>query len=159
MRNVVVKAGIWLGVLCVVWMLVMGFTGWYKHPTLLNLFYLVIVIEGGVLVWGLRQTAATTGYGGQVGKGTAMAAVGAVVIFFGSLLFTVVLFPNYFEELRTIQGEMLRAQGRTEAEIEAAANLARAFQTPLPNAILGSVMTVLTGLVESLIIAIFVRKK
>ena len=58
MGNVTVKSGIWLGVLCVLWTLVMGVTGWYKHPVLLNMFWVVVLIEIGVLVWGLRQTAA-----------------------------------------------------------------------------------------------------
>ena len=38
MGNVNVKAGIWLGVLVSVWTLLMGVTGWYKHPVMLNLF-------------------------------------------------------------------------------------------------------------------------
>jgi len=42
----------------VLWTLVMGVTGWYKHPVLLNMFWVVVLIEIGVLVWGLRQTAA-----------------------------------------------------------------------------------------------------
>jgi len=159
MGNVTVKAGIWLGVLVFIWTLLMGVTGWYKHPALLNLFWVVILIEIGVLIWALRKTAATTEYLGQVGNGTLVAVIGAVIIFCGSLLFTSVLFPNYFTELRAMQEEMLRAAGRTEAEITAAIELGAKMQTPFMNALMGAVGTIVTGLLASLIIAIFHRKK
>jgi hypothetical protein len=159
MGNVTVRGGIWLGVLVFLWTLVMGVTGWYKHPTLLNLFWVVVLIEVAVLLWVLRQTAATTEYIGQVGKGTSTAAIAAVIIFCGSLLFTSVLFPNYFEELRTIQTEMMRSAGRTQTEIDAALALGAPMQTPVINALMGAVGTIVTGLLASLIIAIFHRKK
>jgi hypothetical protein len=159
MRNVIVKSGIWLGVLCVLWTLVMGVTGWYKHPVLLNLFWVVVLIEIGVLIWGLRQTAATTPYLGQVGNGTLIAVIGAAIIFCGSLLFTTVLYPHYFEELRAIQTAMMHNDGRTDAEIQAALEMGRIFQTPVVNALMGVVGTIVTGLLASLVIAAFTRKK
>jgi hypothetical protein len=159
MGNVTVKGGVGLGVLVFLWTLVMGVTGWYKHPTLLNLFWVVILIEVVVLIWALRATAATTEYLGQVGKGTLVAAIGAVIIFCGSLLFTSVLFPNYFEELRVIQTEMMRSSGRTQTEIDAALALGATMQTPVINALMGAIGTIVTGLLASLIIAIFHRKK
>lgn len=159
MRNVIVKSGIWLGVLCVLWTLVMGVTGWYKHPVLLNLFWVVVLIEIGVLVRGLRQTAATTPYLGQVGNGTLIAVIGAAIIFCGSLLFTTVLYPHYFEELRAIQTAMMHNAGRTDAEIQAALEMGRIFQTPIVNALMGVVGTIVTGLLASLCIAAFARKK
>jgi len=159
MGNVAVKGGIWLGVLVFLWTLVMGVTGWYKHPTLLNLFWVVILIEVAVLLWALRRTAATTEYIGQVGKGLAVSAIGAAIIFCGSLLFTGVLFPSYFEELRAVQTEVMRNSGRTQAEIDAALALGAPMQTPVVNALMGAVGTVITGALASLIIAVFHRKK
>jgi hypothetical protein len=159
MGNVTVKSGIWLGVLCVLWTLVMGVTGWYKHPVLLNMFWVVVLIEIGVLVWGLRQTAATAAYLGQVGNGTLIAVIGAAIIFCGSLLFTIVLYPHYFEELRAIQTEMLRSAGKTEAEVGAALEMGAILQTPLVNALMGVIGTVVTGFLASLVIAAFNRKK
>jgi len=159
MGNVTVKSGIWLGVLCVLWTLVMGVTGWYKHPVLLNMFWVVVLIEIGVLVWGLRQTAATAAYLGQVGNGTLIAVIGAAIIFCGSLLFTIVLYPHYFEELRAIQTEMLRSAGKTEAEVGAALEMGAMLQTPLVNALMGVIGTVVTGFLASLVIAAFNRKK
>ena len=95
------KAALLLGFTCIAWQLVMGLTGWYLHPILLNLFWLVILIQIAVLVWGLRKTALEgRSYWSQVGAGTLMSVYGGVIIFFGSLLFTIVLFPHYFEDIR-----------------------------------------------------------
>jgi hypothetical protein len=157
--NVIVKSGIWIGVLCAIWMLVVGYTGWYKDPVLLNLFYLVVLIELGVIFWGLKQTAAGLGYGGQVAAGTLMAVMGGAIIIVVSILFTTVLFPNYFSELQAIHEQMLRNAGKTEAEIAAEVQAAASMQTPVVNAITGFVATVVTGFIASLIIAAFLRKK
>jgi hypothetical protein len=159
MRNPTVKAGIWLGVLCVAWTMVMGVTGWYKHPTLLNLFWLVVLIEIGVLVWGLRQTAATTPYLGQLGNGTLIAVIGAAIIFCGSLLFTAVLYPHYFDEMCALQRQSMHNAGRSDAEIEAYLELGASLRTPLVNALMGVLGTVITGFIASLVIAAFNRKK
>jgi len=156
----IVKYGLWIGALCVIWTFVMGFTGWYKHPTLLNLFWLVVVIEIAFLVVGLRETAAVGNrYWQQVAAGTGMAAVAAVIIFCGSFLFTSVVFPEYFGEIQTLQAEMMRTAGSSEAEISTAMDLAKTMQTPLINAISGAIGTLATGLVASLVIAAFCRQK
>jgi len=157
--SVPVKTGVLIGVACVFWTFVMGFTGWYKDPTLLNLFWVVVAIEVGFLVWGLRQTAAVNAYWPQVGAGTLAAVVAAVLIFCGSMIFTSMVFPHYFEELRAIQAEMLKAKGQTADQIAAVQALAAPFQTPLINALSGVVGTVVTGFVASLVIAAFCRKK
>jgi hypothetical protein len=159
MRKEIVSAGIVLGVACELWTLVMGVTGWYKHPALMNLFWVVILIEIGVLVWALRKTAPTTAYLGQVGNGTMVAVVAAVIIFFGSLLFTSVLFPHYFEEVCAVQKEMLHNAGKTDAEIKAYLDMGASLRTPLANALLGVFGTVVTGFLASLVIGAFSRKK
>ena len=69
------------------------------------------------------------------------------------------LFPNYFEELRTLQTAMLRDAGKSEAEITAAVEMAAKTQTPVMSAVMGAVGTIVTGILASLIIAIFHRKK
>lgn len=157
--NTTVKGGILIGVLCAVWTFVMGFTGWYKDPSMLALFYLVILIQVGVLVWGLRKTASEKTYGAQVGSGILMSVIGGVIIIGSSLLFTTVAFPEYFEELRAAQTQMLISAGKTEAEAAAEVGLAAQFQTPGYQAVFGFIGTVVTGAVASLIIAGFARKK
>lgn len=158
--NTIVKYGLWIGALCVIWTFVMGLTGWYKHPTLMSLFWLVVVIEIAFLIVGLRETAAAGNkYWQQVAAGTGMAAVAAVIVFCGSFLFTSVVFPEYFGEMQAMQAEMLRAAGKTDAEIATAIDMAKALQTPLVNALSGAIGTVATGLVSSLVIAAFCRQK
>lgn len=154
-----VKGGILIGVLCAIWTFIMGFTGWYKDPEMLTVFYVVILIQIGVLVWGLRKTAAVRTYGAQVGAGILMSVIGGVIIMAASLLFTTVAFPEYFKELRVAQTQMLINDGRTEAEAAAQVEMASQFQTPWYQAIFGFIGTLLTGAVASLIIAIFARKK
>ncbi len=156
----ILKAGLVLGILVEIWTYVLGIAGWYKDPVLLNLFYGVILIEIGVLIWGLRLTAAEgRGYGGQVAAGLIISVIGAVVIFVGSFLFTSVVFPNYFTELNDMYRQIGPQQGLTSEQIEAEIASMAGVQTPFMNALIGAVMTIVTGLVASLIIAVFIRKK
>ena len=139
----------------------MGFTGWYKDPNLALLFVPVaIFINVGLIVWGLMQTAKDgRRYWSQVGAGVLIGVVGAVIIFSGSLLFTTVAFPEYFEEIRAMHGEMLRAAGQTEVEIGAQLELAATAQTPVINAVTGVIGTLMTSFVVALLTAAFVRAK
>jgi Zn-dependent membrane protease YugP len=88
-----------------------------------------------------------------------MSLIGAGIIFFGSLLFTSVVFPDYFEEVRRAGQEVLRAQGMSEADIQTYLDQQAAMQTSFMNAIMGVIGTLVTGLIISLIAAAFLRKK
>jgi hypothetical protein len=155
-----VKAGVVLGLLVVAWTFVMGFTGWYKHPTLLNLFWVVIPIQVGVLFWELRKIAGEgRAYGGQIVAGMLSSLIGSVLIFAGSILFTTVAFPRYFEELQTMGRELLRSQGKSEAEIASQMTAAVSMQTPVTQATIGAVGTNLTGLLTSLAVGAVYRRK
>lgn len=154
------KAGLLLGVLVLVWILVTGVTGWYKDPAMKSLFYFVVLIEIGVLIWGLRLTAKEgKTYGGQIGAGTMMAIIGAVLIFFGSFFFTDVLYPNYFTEVRQANFQDLVAKGMTADQAEAELKLRDPMESSFVQALMGAVMTVVTGFVASLVIAGVLRKK
>jgi hypothetical protein len=158
--NLIIKVGVVLGLLVSLWTFTMGFTGWYKNPRLESLFYVVILIQIGVLVWGLKKAAkGARTYLGIVAGGTLMSLIGGVIIFFGSLLFTLVVFPNYFDEIRTVGIEIMRATGLPETEIATRVQSEAWFQTSFMQAFLGFVFTVVTGLLASLVIAAFVRKK
>jgi hypothetical protein len=158
--NTIVKAGVLLGLLCCAWTFVMGFTGWYKDPALLNLFFLVIVIEIAVLAWALRMTAAEgRGYGGQVVAGTLISLIGGAIIFAGSLLLTMVAFPQYFTEIAAVQEQQLSAAGQSEEQIRAFMNASAPGRTPVAQAIAGFLGTVVTGVVVSAILAIFMRAR
>jgi hypothetical protein len=156
----ILKTAVVLGLSCMAWQLIMGLTGWYLHPTLLNLFWIVILIQIGVMVWGLRQTAAEgRTYGGQVGAGVLMSVFGGVIIFLGSLLFTTVLFPHYFEDIRKVGEEVLKAKGMSEADVKAQLDAQAPMQTSFFSALFGFLGTIITGLLISLIAAAFIRKK
>jgi hypothetical protein len=156
--NPILKTGLLIGVLCGIWMFVMGFTGWYRDPRTANLFFLVIPIESGGLYWGLRQTAAQgRPYGVQIIAGTFMAVVAGVIIIVSSLLFTMVAFPDYFNELEAGQRQILAAEGKSATDIETAVLAFRTSATPMEHAMSGFSGTLVTGIVATAVISIFTR--
>lgn len=158
--NPILSAGLLIGVLCGIWTFLMGATGWYKDPVMYKLFFAVILFEIGGLVWGLRRTAAEgRGYGSQVIAGTMMATVAGVVIIAASLLFTTVVYKDYFAELEAMQVSLLQDQGVPEAEIARQVSESRAANTPMGQAVSGFMGTLITGIVASAIIAIWVRSR
>jgi hypothetical protein len=157
--SVPIRAGVLLGALCVCWTFVMGITGWYKDPVMLNLFFLVIPLEIGIVIWALRTTAAGATWGGQIVNGLVLSVVASVIIFAGSLLFTTVAFPNYFNDIQAAQTEMLKSAGMSADQITSQVAAAAAMQTPFMNAISGVIGTVVTGVVVAAIAGAFLRKK
>ena len=157
--NIPIRAGALLGVLCVIWTFVMGFTGWYKDPVMLNLFFLVILLEIGIVIWALRKTAPGATWGGQIVNGLVLSLVASVIIFAGSLLFTTVAFPTYFSDIQAAQTEMMKTAGISEADIKTQMAAAAAMQTPFINALSGVVGTVVTGLLVAAVAGAFLRKK
>ena len=154
------KYGVVLGLLVVAWTFVMGFTGWYRDPVLLNLFFMVVLFEIAVLYFALQKTAAEgRTYGKQVVAGILVAVVAAPIIFLGSILFTSVVFPSYFEEVRGAQETMLRESGMPEEMIRQRLDATAVTQTSVFNAALGAFMTILTAAVASAVIALFVRAR
>jgi hypothetical protein len=159
--NPILSAGVVIGVLCSAWTFILGFTGLYKSPSANVVFISVaMAIEIVVLIWGLRRTAAEgRAYGGQILAGTMMAIVGGVIIIASSLLFTTVVFPNYFAEVEQAYRTALQSQGKTDAEIAAAIQANAASATPMAQAMSGFIGTLVTGIVASAIIGIFVRRR
>jgi TM2 domain-containing membrane protein YozV len=158
--NPILSAGLLIGLLCSVWIFVMGVTGWYKDPAVANVFVIVIAIESGGLSWGLRKTARQgRAYGGQIVAGAMMAIVAGVIIIASSLVFTTVVFPNSIAEVEQMYRTKLEPQGRSESEITAAIQGTAASRTPMAQAENGLVGTFLTGIVASAVIAIFVRRR
>ena len=155
----ILRSALLLGASVVAWTFVMGATGWYKHPTLLFLFWLVIPLQIALLVWTLRGTAAEQGYGRQVWLGTGVSLLASVLIYGGSLLFTTVVFPDYFKELEALGRQMMAQKGLSPAQIEAAIQAQAPMQTPRASAMAGAIGTVVTGLLTSLIAAVFLRRK
>jgi hypothetical protein len=158
--NPILGAGLLIGVLCGIWTFLMGATGWYKDPVMVNVFFVVILIEIGGLIWGLRRTAAEgRGYGSQVVAGTMMAIVAGVVIICSSLLFTTVVYPGYFSELEAMHVAMLQQQGLSDSEIARQVSENRVANTPMGQAMQGFIATLVTGILASAIIAIWIRAR
>ena len=155
--NPIFSAGILIGILCGAWTFVMGFTGWYRDPTLAWLFLpAVILIQAAGLWWGLKQTAAQgRPYLGQIVAGAMMSTIAGVIIIASSLLFTMVAFPDYFSELEAMQRQLLEAAGRSPAEIDAAVQASAS--TPMGQALSGFIGTLVTGIIVSAVIAVSLR--
>ena len=134
----ILKTGLLIGVACSIWMFIFGFAGWYKDPALANLFFFVVLIELAGLVWGLRQTAAQgKAYRDQIVAGTLMAIIAGVIIVCSSLVFTMVAFPDSLDSFRA-----------TDPSV-----------TPMSQAMGGFLGTLVTGILASAVIAIWVRRK
>ena len=151
----ILKAGILLGVLASVWAFIVMIAGLYEITWLFATVATLIAIL--VLIWGLRQTAREgKSYGGQLGAGVLMAVIGGTIIVGTSILLTTVVFPNYLGDVATEGAETMRADGDSEAEIEA---YVAAQTNPLLNGLMGFLGTVATGIVASLVIPIFVKTR
>jgi hypothetical protein len=153
------RAGIILGILVVLWTFVMGFTGWYHHPTLFALRWLAIPTEVGVLLVLLRITASRNNYFGQLMNGVAASVIAGAVIFLGSLLFTTLAFPSYFREMEALGRLKMAHQGMPLDQIEEVVRAQAPFRRPLPEAFLNMAITWFTGLLTSLIAATWLRRK
>jgi hypothetical protein len=149
------KVGLVIALLCAAWQVIMIAAGWLTNPKTFAFFYLVVLIQVLILIWGLRQTAAQKSYGGQVLIGTGASIIAGILLFLYSLLVTTVLFPNLIGEMKAMATQSLEAAGQTKEQITAALTL----NTPLNQATQGLLGTVITGFLASLVIAIFVRKK
>lgn len=155
----VLRAGLILGALVVLWTFVMGFTGWYRDPGLLFLMWLAIPLQIAVLLVLLRITAPATGYLRQVQNGVAASVIASLLVFAGSLLFTAVMFPGYFAEMEALGRLRMAQQGFGPEQIEAMVKAGAPMQTSLGRAFASALGTWIIGLFTSLIAAVWYRKK
>ncbi|MEK7348567.1 MAG: DUF4199 domain-containing protein [Candidatus Eisenbacteria bacterium] len=154
-----IKAGIILGILVEIWTVVVIAAGWHKDPALMAVFFLVIPIQITVIVMALKQTAAEAPYAKQVLNGIAISLIAGAIIFAGSYLLTTAVFPTYFDELRVAGAEILTKAGKSPEEIAVELKKNESMYDPLQNSLAGLFGTSVTGLLVSMIAAIFVRKK
>ena len=159
--SLILTGGLMIGALCGAWLLITGVSGWYKDPTMYQLFIPVVsILEIVVLLWALRKTAARgRTYSGQVVAGTLMALIGGICIFCISLLVTGVIAPTFFEDVNAMSREIMRGQGQSEEQINAAIAASASWQTHTGTALAGFIGTVTTGIVVSAVIAIWVRAR
>ncbi|MBK8793081.1 MAG: DUF4199 family protein [Holophaga sp.] len=157
--NPTLLGGLLLGFLVSSWTFFMGVTGWYKDPTRLALFWMVIPIQIAVVLWTLHRTSAAAGYGRQVVNGVALSILASLIIFGGSLLFTTVVFPTYFADLEAIGRLKMAQDGLSQARIDELIRLQAPWQKPLPTAFAGVFGTWVTGLITSLLAAVWFRRR
>jgi hypothetical protein len=148
------RTGLVLGILVVLWTFVMGFTGWYRDPSLFFLLWLAIPLQIGVLVLMLRGTASTQGYLRQVQNGVGASVIASAIIFVGSLLFTLVVFPSYFAEMEALGRLKMAQQGFSAEQIEAVVKAKGPMQTSLGRAFSWALGTWITGLFTSVVGAV-----
>lgn len=152
--------GLVLALLLAGWMYVIGFMGWYRHPTMQYLFWLVVAIQVVVLTLVIRREANQgAGFATKFVRGAGTSAIAAPLVFLNSLLFTQVVFPNYFEEIRAAQESLLRSQGLPESQIKETLQIAASMQNPYLQALFGAIGTIVTGIVVSLVASAVVKKK
>lgn len=156
----IINAGIVLGIAVGIWMFINGAVGLYRSAGTAWIFALVAtLIEIAVIVWGLRKTAELgRRYGGQVLAGLMMAVVGAVLVLVFSLIWGAV-FTDAGEVAAAIQADTWADQGMSEDQIEDMLAATEFTRTTIFSSLMGSIMTIVTGLVVSLIAAIFIRQK
>lgn len=161
MKNPILKTGIIFGVVVEIWALIFAAAGMHRSPSLGPLFSIVaIVLTVAFVAWGLVQTKALgKKYMGQVVSGVLICLVAAVIIFFGSLLLNYVVFPDFIQEAVDVQMDIMAQRGMAQEEIEQQMSMTSFLFTPIAQAILGVVGTMVTGLIVSLILAIFIRQK
>lgn len=153
------RAGLILGFSVAAWTFVMGLTGWYKHPALFRLFWLVVPLQIGILLWALRGTARVDGYGRQLWNGVSISLLASMIIFAASMLFTTVVFPKYFQELDALGRALMAKQGLSPEQIETAVRLQAPMQTPRASAMAGAIGTLATGFLTSALASVWLRKK
>jgi len=153
-----INAGLITGLGTVVWTFVMGFTGWYKNPALIPLFFLVAVLEVVMVVIALRQHASTNAWWDQVRGGITVGMVASPIIFVGSFVFTRFVFPNYFTDIAAVGEQMMRASGASDADIVAYL-ASQTSQTSVSSALTGVIGTLVTAVVTAAIGGVFLRKK
>jgi hypothetical protein len=157
----IIRGGILLGVLVTIWTYVFGLSGMHRNMGTAMLFPIVAtVIELAVLVWALRRTAAEgRGWGGQVSAGTLLAFIGGCLIFATSIFYVSMVHPTYFAEVNAAGEAFYRSQGWDEARIQQAMAQSAPMQTPMIQGLMGLAATVITGLVLSMILGLFIRSR
>ena len=152
--NTPVKYGVILGV--VVGVLGFAIPALGLHTNMLasvGFLVAVIAINIVVVILALRQTATDSGYGRQIVNGLVVGVVGAVIVFLGSWVTTVVVFPSYLDEVAQGTRTSLAALGLSAEQIEAQVGDGSA----VGSAFQGAIGTVVTSVVVAAIVAIFKR--
>lgn len=155
------RYGILLGLGVAAWGFIFNLLGWHRQPSLYFLRFILVVVayQVALLIWALRGTAREGGYGRQVWNGVSISLLASLIVYGTSILFVTVIFPNHIQESVAASRQLMAAQGRTVEQIEAIVKAQAPLQTPRASAMAGVFGTVMTGLLTSLIAAVWFRRK
>jgi hypothetical protein len=158
--NAVLKGSVALAVTVALVSILIAVTGLHTNPMVSGLVSILVFVLCTVaaVVWVLKQTAAENSYGRQLLNGLLLGVVSGVLIFVFSWLLLTVVFPNYLDESKDATIALLENAGMPEAQLDAQIAKVEAA-TPISNAFSGTIGTIITSLIVSAIVAIFIRKK
>lgn len=150
--------GVVLGVVVGATGFVFAGLGLHTNPTMATVFVgIAILVNVVFVIVGLRQTA-HAGWGRQVINGLVLGLVGAAVIFASSWVMTVVVFPDYYDQMAMGYVEFFTRAGLSAEQIETQMQAIREV-TPAQSAGSGAVGTIITSLVVAAIAGIYLRDK
>lgn len=157
--NASVKGALVLGVTVAILGLVFAVAGLHTNPMAAFAFViLAVLLNIGVIIWTLRATRSTNGYGGQLLAGVVIGLVAGVIIFASSWTMTGVIFPDYYDEMYDGYLEFFENAGMDEAQIDKQM-AALENVTPAGPALQGAIGTIITSVVVAAIAGIFLRRK
>jgi len=157
--NAAVKAGVILAVVVALLSILFYVAGLHENPMASMVLLLVfILVNLGVVVWSLKQTAGENPYGKQLLNGAVIGLVGGVLILASSFVLQSYVFPNAIQESRDATASWLESMNMPEAQLDVQLKKLDAV-TPMKNAIQGCVGTFFTSLIGAGIAGIFLRKK
>jgi hypothetical protein len=154
-----VRWGLILGGAVAALSLVFGLVGWHRVYEMAFVFLAIaILINVVTVVLCLREQASTEGWLGQVKNGLVVGVVGSVIVFVGSRVVTVWIFPDYFVEMAEGYREAYAAMGMTAAEVDRLV-ADPAATSAVRSAFDGVVGTLVTSLVVAGVAGVWLRQK
>ena len=157
-----INPALMLGFVLVIYTLIFYFIG-RMYETYVGLISMAISIVGLVLCIRAFRNDSRNGilsYGGAVGAGTVTSLYAGIILAIFTLLLYKVIDPDQIEKYYTFLEEQMIAQGRaTETQMEFAMDFNRKLLTPFTLPILGILGNVFSGVIISLIAAIFLKKE
>lgn len=156
--NVLVKAGLILAILVVLFSAASILLGWHTDPRIGNVMVgVAILLNLSVVYWALRQTASYSNYRMQVFNGLVIGLIAGALIFLGSWLLFSVVFPEALDEMRAGYLRWMEESGKTQQEIAEVTEMMQGA-TPMSQAVRGFIWTLFTSVLVAAITGIFRRK-
>lgn len=159
-QQVIIRYGIIFWVISTIILFAIGVFDWYSDPNLTWVFWLVIPVQIGI-IYQLMKTLKSlqASYWKNVGFGTLVSLITGIGMFFSSLLFTEVVFPDYFDTIKEVGIEIYEDDGATQEEIDQYAKFYESDNLGVANAVSGVIGSTAFGFFLSLIISLFFRNK